>query len=415
MRNSPFFYAFCLESLEADYAPRCAACGAATPKGSEAPDRLKLKSCSRCRAILYCSKDCQVSDWTRHRSRCGLYRNALDVALAGLVQPLDISMSKCCDVCPMVEIQECAAIGSSHIWLSGASLPWREKKREDLRFDLNLGAVLIKSENGEAIHHLKRTTTMQAGDAALVMARALGLEAKFASVPGCRLAARSWLAFPGLSRTFETDCSKPRKACDGLCSPTCSGIHRAINAAPLADDKTRAIAATLPIKTPKKARKSKNKSIGSYTFEAKGPQVRESERLFALPGDQIVSLFDAKAVSGNSLGLSPGSQVILADCNTSTGFCRVLCEAGWILFRIDESADEFHELAKATVIGLIRMQQEPFAQVAWPKNDRKMWERMMVYLEDGGRRGMESRERKEKVRGKEVEEIIGKLYDMDMC
>lgn len=30
----------------------------------------KLSKCSRCHAISYCGKECQVEDWPRHRYNC---------------------------------------------------------------------------------------------------------------------------------------------------------------------------------------------------------------------------------------------------------------------------------------------------------------------------------------------------------
>jgi hypothetical protein len=40
--------------------PRCETCG----KGND------LKSCSRCKNVKYCSRECQVSDWPSHKTAC---------------------------------------------------------------------------------------------------------------------------------------------------------------------------------------------------------------------------------------------------------------------------------------------------------------------------------------------------------
>ena len=40
----------------------CAACGA---------KQQIMKRCTRCKAVVYCSRDCQTSDWQTHRLLCG--------------------------------------------------------------------------------------------------------------------------------------------------------------------------------------------------------------------------------------------------------------------------------------------------------------------------------------------------------
>lgn len=41
----------------------CAACG-------KAGSVVKLSSCTQCRKVWYCGKECQVSDWRRHKKEC---------------------------------------------------------------------------------------------------------------------------------------------------------------------------------------------------------------------------------------------------------------------------------------------------------------------------------------------------------
>ena len=41
-------------------------------------DRSKTKYCSRCRCATYCSRECQVADWSRHKPHCD--RNAAIIA-----------------------------------------------------------------------------------------------------------------------------------------------------------------------------------------------------------------------------------------------------------------------------------------------------------------------------------------------
>lgn len=41
----------------------CAACG-------KAGSLVKLRSCTGCKKVWYCGKECQVSDWRRHKKDC---------------------------------------------------------------------------------------------------------------------------------------------------------------------------------------------------------------------------------------------------------------------------------------------------------------------------------------------------------
>ena len=41
---------------------------------SRAPDGMPLKTCARCRSVMYCSPDCQKADWKRHRGDCRLLK-----------------------------------------------------------------------------------------------------------------------------------------------------------------------------------------------------------------------------------------------------------------------------------------------------------------------------------------------------
>ena len=45
------------------YSPQCSMTG----KGVE---RSKTKYCSRCRCATYCSRECQIADWSKHKSAC---------------------------------------------------------------------------------------------------------------------------------------------------------------------------------------------------------------------------------------------------------------------------------------------------------------------------------------------------------
>lgn len=42
---------------------KCEACGSVGAK---------FKKCARCEYVRYCSRDCQVQDWTKHKSRCNI-------------------------------------------------------------------------------------------------------------------------------------------------------------------------------------------------------------------------------------------------------------------------------------------------------------------------------------------------------
>ena len=39
-------------------------------------ERASLMVCSRCRIVQYCSRECQVANWSRHKCRCDQYGNA---------------------------------------------------------------------------------------------------------------------------------------------------------------------------------------------------------------------------------------------------------------------------------------------------------------------------------------------------
>ena len=41
---------------------KCNKCGKDTPK--------RNSRCSRCQKVFYCSRDCQIQDWTQHRPAC---------------------------------------------------------------------------------------------------------------------------------------------------------------------------------------------------------------------------------------------------------------------------------------------------------------------------------------------------------
>ena len=69
----------------------CTACG----KGGEA-----LKKCNACKSVKYCSRQCQSSDWRKHKTRCDHLkeRNAelLDDMMAKKMPPLP---SEDCPIC----------------------------------------------------------------------------------------------------------------------------------------------------------------------------------------------------------------------------------------------------------------------------------------------------------------------------
>lgn len=45
----------------------CAVCKKPEPKVEEGK---KLRYCSRCEMVLYCSRECQKTDWKRHKKDC---------------------------------------------------------------------------------------------------------------------------------------------------------------------------------------------------------------------------------------------------------------------------------------------------------------------------------------------------------
>lgn len=396
-----------LHSGQAQHSGQCAACGAQS--GSAA----KLKTCSRCRAVLYCSKECQNTHWGAHKAHCVLHLRLLDATLAGIVQPLAVTMADCCpEHRPLIEIGTGENSSYPDIVLRAVSLPGRQKKQLSLRFATEDGTVLEKSHNGDVVPLFHDVQGMKLDEPALVFADTLRLQPRLASVPvRYRQATKSWPAFPGLQRTPETACLSLKRSCDGCFSSTCRGIHRPMNAVPLAGKRTRKMASRLPIKGLKKSRQRGQLWNEDYIFDSKDRYIPLSQRLFALPGDHIISIWDATALDGNPLGLKPGSRIILADCNTSTGICRVLCKKGWILHDIGRCCDTgFDQLARSMAIGLLHNKLEPALQVAWPEGKRNMWERIVEYLKDAGWSGLKQTKKKSRS-GKMAEKEIAMLIE----
>lgn len=46
--------------------PKCEECGA-----------LATQRCSRCKMAWYCSRDCQLRQWKKHKAICGMFTDAL--------------------------------------------------------------------------------------------------------------------------------------------------------------------------------------------------------------------------------------------------------------------------------------------------------------------------------------------------
>jgi ankyrin repeat protein len=53
----------------------CAACGSSSPADAQ------FKKCSRCRAVRYCSKDCQRTHWPVHKATCTAPTDVLQLLL----------------------------------------------------------------------------------------------------------------------------------------------------------------------------------------------------------------------------------------------------------------------------------------------------------------------------------------------
>jgi hypothetical protein len=59
--------------------PRKFAIGDNMYKAEEA-SRVKLMQCSKCKAVAYCGRECQVLDWKRHKSACGVESHPITTA-----------------------------------------------------------------------------------------------------------------------------------------------------------------------------------------------------------------------------------------------------------------------------------------------------------------------------------------------
>ena len=55
----------------------CAACGEA------ASATLKLQTCTACRSVAYCGRDCQLAHWRQHKRRCKEIKAAQSAEVAG--------------------------------------------------------------------------------------------------------------------------------------------------------------------------------------------------------------------------------------------------------------------------------------------------------------------------------------------
>lgn len=56
-----------------DTTPTCKGCGSKEGKNSQ-----ELKSCAKCKRAKYCSRECQKSDWKKHKTACSMMSRVHD-------------------------------------------------------------------------------------------------------------------------------------------------------------------------------------------------------------------------------------------------------------------------------------------------------------------------------------------------
>lgn len=182
-----------------------------------------------------------------------------------------------------------------------------------------------------------------------------------------------WVAFPGLEQEgLLTKGEKLRK--DPELNPN-TIVYRKLNAAPIADQSSRKLAESLPSAA---ASSTPSQSKSSKTTSSSQPP---ESKIFALPGDRIMSLYYLTASSDSKLGLSKGDRVLLVDLNTSTGLCRILSSKGWHLHQLDQSSIE--RIGPSVGVELsIDFGRDPWPKgVEWPEEEGGMYRAMVKAIE----------------------------------
>ncbi|KXN87328.1 hypothetical protein AN958_08953 [Leucoagaricus sp. SymC.cos] len=93
----------------------------------------KLKFCAKCRAVMYCSRECQVADWKSHKQICSL------------------NMAQAAQLAAVDELHDAEAVGPTHFPKGPSGLSWAELDAKLEKWVKHFGQMLMYT----TIHALK--------------------------------------------------------------------------------------------------------------------------------------------------------------------------------------------------------------------------------------------------------------------
>ncbi|KAI9010262.1 hypothetical protein DFJ74DRAFT_344564 [Hyaloraphidium curvatum] len=384
-RTDPIF-AFCPDSMESAGRAAIARCGVPSAK---------LLTCGACRSVTYCQKACQTAAWREHKLACPILRHLLDFAGAAVAQPLSATPNGTDVACPQIQLRDDhGPEGTVSLWLHNHKLGESEKERNTAVLFLSspvpdvVGLLEISYQTviNERKYNFVDCSSLKENDARSVLLRNLHLDASRGLV-GVRIVSGDlgWTAFPGLD--FTTNTSEPRrgKRCSArkCAKHECGHVHRAMTAAALLQDDalTAVIISALPIPAAKEDGSSSSRYLvrpGSspshgYLFpdgSNRASTALPGLRLFALPGDPVVSFLFLKASEGNVFKL-PRGEILVLDVNIGTGVFRALVSSGWVLRRLNPGWTAF-----AAGFGTVPELKGKRNECGWMDGTRDGWDAM---------------------------------------
>lgn len=456
MSSNADFY-FCLDGLMTLSSVHCAVCGI-TRKG--------LKSCKSCQSTVYCSKECQKAAWPTHKLQCLLQKFLLDATHAMVLQPLGALPHRmmlkdnsgkpgqkrlfhsCSDVFfyskpPDLVFAMENGLGSypeiviRNLQVRGRPEPSLKDNGDVIRFHPLLGCAHVVTGGGANCQDTRLGSVLGEHpevdmQTLKMLAKALGLVSTSLVSQASSLisqeiiAQEPWIAFPGHThRLAVSKLAKPERLHDR----DQGSVYREINGTPIADENTIEIAKTMLPAASKPpifgtdnstVQKSSRKTfdVGTIHFypHPKAQSAPVSSRLFALPGDRIVSLFfwvaggekhGASEADASLIGLKQGDQVLLVDLNTTTGICRILSVKGWHLYVLPETTAEEIGKKLGTELALVHGKTgfPDSLDGDWPEERTNMFQAAKQSMDDY------NRFREQMIKRRENGEDPDKLFD----